>query len=915
MIVDVDLDRDTLWQELPAATLAVLARATRLAAGRDRPAEALRDLAEAVRTTAGADLVLVRAAGDPDAGLETIAGAGPAPLVAELLGGRLPLEELPSESLDALDVAPEAVRHAARRSAAQSLLLVPVPEDGGATLELLRAGARFSPQERRVAELVAGEVSLVLRTAAGREADEARPASRPPLEVAGDALTAALDDEQAPGEIARLAAELNGAPVAILWEQARDGTLRASGMHGVAADADVEPARLLAEEAFAAARPASTAPAERLPAGCVSSTTVPLGRPPVGALQLLHASSALPEPEQLERLTTFAVRASAALRAASRTRLRELELERTRAVLTIVGQATADLSLAHTLETAVDRIAEIFGVDRVAVYLRSAADGTLVLAAGRGVGRGQASLAERLLELALAARGQSVVEVGDASGDERSRGAADVGRDGGARGFIAAPLLAQGEAIGLIAVHPEGRRHRDDDTALLAALAGQLAVAVQNARLHEQATQLGEEREAALRSERSAARRLRVLYEVSRSFAQSLSLDETLEALARTAVDVLDLDGAAIQMPDERREHLLARAVHVRDSQLGAPLHALLARPAPFAAQPVQRVFRDAHPVLLDASTRARDETIARALGPFLGKGWTAALVPVATPGEVIASLAILSCRPGAPVTEETIEAAVAVGDQAALAIDNARLYQQQKRFADTMQRSLLPWARPSAPGLETGRVYESSARLDVGGDLYDFLVLADGRLAAVLGDVTGHGIDATADMAMAKYVFRSLAREHPEPGDLLAAANDVVVGEIAPGTFITMTYLVVDGIRGEVACASAGHPAPRLVLPEGTTSDLGAPGLALGIDAGQTYEETRAPLAPGAVLVLYTDGVVESRRDGELYGVERLDALLAERRDLSAQALARAVAEDARAFSGGELSDDLAVVVIRRTP
>ena len=81
------------------------------------------------------------------------------------------------------------------------------------------------------------------------------------------------------------------------------------------------------------------------------------------------------------------------------------------------------------------------------------------------------------------------------------------------------------------------------------------------------------------------------------------------------------------------------------------------------------------------------------------------------------------------------------------------------------MQRSLLPRAAPELPGLELGDVYESSARVEVGGDVYDYLTLGDGRLAVVLGDVMGHGVDATADMAMAKFVFRSLARDHLEPG------------------------------------------------------------------------------------------------------------------------------------------------------
>src|SRR5205823_9357765 len=248
-------------------------------------------------------------------------------------------------------------------------------------------------------------------------------------------------------------------------------------------------------------------------------------------------------------------------------------------------------------------------------------------------------------------------------------------------------------------------------------------------------------------------------------------------------------------------------------------------------------------------------------LEPFLEKGWTAAVVPVATPAEVIASLTILPFRPGSPIAAETIEAAVAIAGQAALAIDNARLYQQQKEFADTMQRSLLPHAQPDVAGLEVAEVYESSARVDVGGDVYDFLTLDDGRLAVVLGDVTGHGVEATADMAMAKFVFRSLAREHPEPADFLAAANDVIVDEIATGKFITMVYLAIDGERGEVACASAGHPAPRILFPDGRVRGLETRGLALGIEPGQRYDELRTQVPIGASIVVYTDGVVEARR------------------------------------------------------
>ena len=229
------------------------------------------------------------------------------------------------------------------------------------------------------------------------------------------------------------------------------------------------------------------------------------------------------------------------------------------------------------------------------------------------------------------------------------------------------------------------------------------------------------------------------------------------------------------------------------------------------------------------------------------------------------------------------------------------------------MQRSLLPRSVPKLEGLELGDAYESSARVEVGGDVYDFMELGDGRLAVALGDVTGHGIEAAADMAMAKFVFRSLAREHPEPGDFLQAANDVVVGEIAPGKFITMVYLVIDP-QGRVAAAGAGHPTPRIVAADGSVQALETEGLVLGIEAGQNYGEVRATIEVGGAVVLYTDGVLEARRRGELYGLGRLDSLLAKGRELPPRALARAVLDDCRSFAQGELADDCAVVVIKRT-
>jgi serine phosphatase RsbU (regulator of sigma subunit) len=126
--------------------------------------------------------------------------------------------------------------------------------------------------------------------------------------------------------------------------------------------------------------------------------------------------------------------------------------------------------------------------------------------------------------------------------------------------------------------------------------------------------------------------------------------------------------------------------------------------------------------------------------------------------------------------------------------------------------------------------------------------------------------------------------------------------------------YVLVDVASDSVACANAGHPAPRLVGSGGEIVELQARGLALGVEEAQTYDEVRVRFGPGDALVLYTDGLVERRRGKEQYGIDRLDDVLLRARDLPAKQLARAVLADCRAFGSGDLSDDCAIVVIKRT-
>jgi serine phosphatase RsbU (regulator of sigma subunit) len=827
-------------------------------------------------------------------------------LAAELEGSRLAAEDVEQAVVTDPERLPDAVARAARRASAQAVFFAPIIVGGSmlGSVEFFRTGPVFSGGERQLGLLAASHVGLVL-TSDGSLEPTGSSSANGALELAGNALAVGADVRRVGQTIVRLAAEATGAEVAALW-RLRQGE-RTLQLQSASEDIPFsDEARRHAEAVIEAPRPFLV----QRDGGRVH-VALSLGQPPLGVLQLDFPEGTEPATAELARLATFAVRVANALRASEESERLGTELERAVALLSVLDEAIAHLSLAHTLETAVDRVGELVSCDCVGVYLLEGDE--LELAAGRGIEGDHLPVAERLLELALGpfrARGMVVIE--DAARDLRLASVRDDAAQAGIESAVGVPLLVHEELIGLITAYlPHGRALSESETGLLTALAVQLGVVVQNARLHEQAKTLSEEREQALRAEQRTATRLRALSEISGSFAESLDFDTTLRALARTAVEALQVDAAVVRVPDERGEMLVTRAFEAADERLAGPLASALSRPARLDALPADR----RRAIRLDPGRAAELGEGHDALVPFLQRGSSAAIVPISSPQELLATVTLVSIDQERPISDATLETAQPLAAQAALALDKARLSQQQRQFFDTMQRSLLPASVPDMPGLEIGHLYEASARLDIGGDVYDLMTLPDGRLAAVIGDVTGHGIDAAADMAMVKYLFRALAREHSRPGDFLAQANEVVVGEIAAGKFVTMAYLIIDLARSVVACAAAGHPSPRLVGRDGAVSTLPAGGLALGVEGGQVYDDVEERFPPGAAVVLFTDGVLEARRSGEIYGEERLDALLARGGGLPADELAQTILAECREFAGGELDDDAVVVVLKHAP
>ncbi|MEU6158139.1 SpoIIE family protein phosphatase [Streptomyces sp. NPDC047130] len=194
-----------------------------------------------------------------------------------------------------------------------------------------------------------------------------------------------------------------------------------------------------------------------------------------------------------------------------------------------------------------------------------------------------------------------------------------------------------------------------------------------------------------------------------------------------------------------------------------------------------------------------------------------------------------------------------------AQALDRARLYDAKKSLAHTLQTGLLPHTLPAVPGLEVAARYRPAGHgMDIGGDFYD-LIAPEPRIATVaIGDVQGHNTKAAALMGQVRTAVRAHATTGSTPGDILVGTNRLLTG-LDPGLFASCLIAQLDLGDHRLRLATAGHPPPLIRHPDGRTGTLALPaGLLLGIDPDAVYPTTEIDLAPGAVLALYTDGLVE---------------------------------------------------------
>jgi phosphoserine phosphatase RsbU/P len=269
-------------------------------------------------------------------------------------------------------------------------------------------------------------------------------------------------------------------------------------------------------------------------------------------------------------------------------------------------------------------------------------------------------------------------------------------------------------------------------------------------------------------------------------------------------------------------------------------------------------------------------------------------------------------------VGAEDDEALALFGDlarRAALALDNARLYEERDHVARTLQRSLLPGALPEIPGIElAGRYVAAGEGNEVGGDFYDCFETGAGDWALMIGDVCGKGAEAATLTALARYTLRAAAQHTRRPQAVLLELNKALLRAQLGYRFCTVLYASLTPREGrvEVRVATGGHPLPLVVDADGEVRTAGSPGSLLGILEEPEISEHGLELGPGDALVLVTDGVTEATAADRATGPRRLAALLAGYAGADAAAIAEAVERDALESQGGAARDDVAVLVAR---
>jgi phosphoserine phosphatase RsbU/P len=490
----------------------------------------------------------------------------------------------------------------------------------------------------------------------------------------------------------------------------------------------------------------------------------------------------------------------------------------------------------------------------------------------------------------LAAQRREAMLVGDVAKDGRYISAIpDV------RSELAVPLIIKNRVIGVIDIESLQPDHfTEEHKQLLTLIASRVAVGIENARLYTRTTR--------------QARTLLLLNEIARELTSILNLDQLLKRIAELLSRLIDYQMFSILLLDASGEKLQHRF------SLRFQENIQLKHDVPLGKGIVGHAAQHKHAVLVPDVSKdpryvlANPETRSELAVPLIYKD------------KVIGVLDLEHTRRGF-FTDDHKRTVTTLAAQVAIALENARLYEeiarQEKRLerdlelARELQFRLLPQSLPTLPHLELAAKF-APARA-IGGDLYDFVSYSLSRTALVIGDVSGKGAPAAIYAALVSGILRSHAPIEPGPAEMLRAVNFSLGERRIDGQFVSLIYAVWDDERQTLQVANSGLPRP-LYWHDDKIEIIEATGLPLGLFDDADYDEFTFNAKPGDKFVFFSDGILDARNEaGDLFGRSRVEQIVANSDGISAEGLVNslfdAVAEHA---SGVETFDDQTVVVIK---
>lgn len=381
--------------------------------------------------------------------------------------------------------------------------------------------------------------------------------------------------------------------------------------------------------------------------------------------------------------------------------------------------------------------------------------------------------------------------------------------------------------------------------------------------------------------------KLRRLQTVTDAALSQLGLEDLLDELLERTRDLLSADTAAVLLLDSTGAELVATAASGIDQGVRQGVR------FPVGQGFAGTVAARGEPVIVEHADRA---DVASILG-----------VPMFSAGRVIGVLHIGTVN-RRHFTPDDVELLQLVADRASLATQ-ARLSRLDRATTLALQRSLLPSRPPVVAGLDVAARYVPGAEVGVGGDWYDLFALPSGHVGIVIGDVAGNGLHAAIVMGRIRSALRAYALETPDPAEVLTRL-DRKVQLFEPGAMATVCYAVLDPRDDSLVVSSAGHLPPLTAAPDGSIGRFDVvPDPPLGAYPGVTRRTTTATLPLDACLFLYTDGLVERRRESITVGINRLaDVLPCTSADEMCATAMTVLLGDRPA------SDDVAVLAVRRT-